>query len=184
MIKKRNEVNELSKFVENRDMLIDTLKEGKINKIQYIEACYEFLKVENMKPFKINVDSIEKSLYNYQYYNTLAKYTLMKCEECRFRDSTKSRELYEYAQDYYAKKDKETLNLLELINYKNVSAYFLKMNSEVLEGELFEITIDNYDKAVFHSKDKRILNRLKKNGVFDEEAKLSIIDKYVNTKYA
>ena len=184
MIKIINEVELLNRFIANRDKLIDMLKNGELNKVEYIESCYDYLKDEKMEPFKVNIDSVEKSLYNYQYYNTLAKYTLMKCEDCRYRDSERSRELYEIAQDYYSEKDKETMCLLELINYKNVDSYFLKMNSEVLEGELYEITIDNYDKAVFHSKDKRILNRLKKNGVFKNEPQKSIIDEYVNTKYA
>lgn len=180
----KNEVEILNRFLENRDKLIDMLKDGKITKTEYIEACFEFLQTEEMKPFKTNVDSIEKSMFNYQYYNTLAKYSLMKCEDYRYKDSKKSMKFYDIGQNYYNAKDRETMKLLELIEYKNVCSYYVNIDSDTLKGELFEIILLNYDRAVFHSKDKRILNRLKKNGVFDSEPRVSIIDKYVNTKYA
>ncbi len=57
------------------------------------------------------------------------------------------------------------------------------MNSKALEGELFEIVLKDYEKVIFHTRDKLILNRLKKNGCFIDGIRDSLIDEYINEKY-
>lgn len=173
-----------NKFFDNRDSLILKFNEGDINKSEYIRLNVEFMKEIDVKPFK-KVDSYEKGIFNYQYYNMLAKYYFMEADELK-----KNSELSKYIQSfidegtyYYKLKDNTTLQLLKLIKFRNVEAYFIKVNSESLDGKLFEINLKDFDKSILHSKSYKILNLLKTKGVFLDEVKKSLIDEYVNEKY-
>jgi S-adenosylmethionine:diacylglycerol 3-amino-3-carboxypropyl transferase len=64
-----------------------------------------------------------------------------------------------------------------------VEAYFIKMESSILEGKLYEIVLKNYEYAVLHSKSIWLLDVLKKEGVFLEKKQKSVIDYYVNQRY-
>lgn len=137
-----------------------------------------------MKPF-LRIDSYEMGMYNYQYYNVLAKYYNMLANEVK--NTRKHGRYYNYyynkGNNYYQEKDKATIALLEFLDYKGVEAYFINMNSKSLQNELFEVVLLNYDEAIFHSKSIRLLETLKKKGVFKKGLKDSIIDGYINEKY-
>lgn len=84
---------------------------------------------------------------------------------------------------FYQKKDFSIIKLLEFLEFDNVEAYYIKMNSKSLDNKLYEIVLKDYDYAVFHSKSKWLMQDLKKAGVFKDEKKDSVIDEYINEKY-
>ncbi len=57
------------------------------------------------------------------------------------------------------------------------------MESTNLEGKLYEIVLSDFEYAVLHSKSLWLLDVLKKENVFSEKRKKSVIDYYVNSKY-
>ena len=69
------------------------------------------------------------------------------------------------------------------MHFENVDAYFIKMESSALEGKLYEIVLSDYEYAVLHSKSIWLLEVLKKENVFSDKKKKSVIDYYVNSKY-
>ena len=89
---------------------------------------------------------------------------------------------YEQSNYFYNKKDKATLKVLKMIDYKNVNAYFIKIRSHYLKGKLFEIVLNDYD-MILHSTSLLILENLRNECVFYEESRQSLIDNYVNTRY-
>ena len=124
----------------------------------------------NIKPFR-KIDSVEKGLFNYQYYNALAKDAMTVAGR---HDSE--------AGFYYREKDKATLSILRLLDYQNVSAYYIKVRSSYLKGKIYEIVLKDYN-TIMHSKNNFILESLKQAGVFLEGMRISIIDGYINQKY-
>ncbi|WP_019228027.1 DUF6648 family protein [Sedimentibacter sp. B4] len=171
-------------FFEHRDMLIIQHMNGDISKKEYLDLNYRYMLEKNIKPFQ-RIDSFEKGMYNYQYYNMLAKYHRMIAQE--IKDKGKHISFYskylEEADYYYNEKDKTSFRLLRYLHYENVESYFIKMESSALEGKLYEIVLKDYEYAVLHSKSLWLLDVLKKENVFLAERKKSVIDYYVNQKY-
>ena len=121
-------------------------------------------------------------MYNYQYYNILAKYYNMKVLE----EIDKRKEDYfhrDMRNNYYNEKDKVTMDILKLLNFQDIEAYFIEMESDGLDDQIFEIVLLNYEKAVFHSKSFWLLKKLKEKNVFIREKKKSIINEYINERY-
>ena len=106
-----------------------------------------------------------------------------------------------FAVQYYYEKDKATMTILKLLDYKNIDAYFVKVRSRKLKNKLFEIVIrdpdvlmeintlslrydgmESYD-LVLHSKNRIILKGLRSNGVFRDEKIKSLTDSYINQIY-
>jgi hypothetical protein len=159
----KKEVNIFDEFFEHRDSLIVQYKNGDITKKEYIEENHKYILGMKIKPFR-RIDSYEKGMYNYQYYNMMAKYyNLLAKEE---KNNSKHFSYYKkYLEDcnyFYNEKDKTTFRL------KNI---------------LYEIVLEDYEYAVLHSKSIWILNVLKKEGVFLEKERKSVIDYYVNEEY-
>jgi hypothetical protein len=171
-------------FFEHRDMLIIQHMNGDINKKEYLELNYNYILEKNIKPFQ-RIDSFEKGMYNYQFYNMMAKYHKMIAQE--IKDKGKHISFYnKYLQEadyFYNEKDKTSFRLLRFLHYENVEAYFIKMESSTLEGKLYEIVLKDYEYAVLHSKCLWLLDVLRKEKVFIDGKKKSVIDYYVNQKY-
>ncbi len=168
-------------FLKTRNQIIDSYTDGEMSKKEFIIKNFEFLKELNIKPFKI-IDSYEKGMYNYQYYNILAKYYNMKVLE----EMDKRKEDYfhrDMRNNYYNEKDKVTMDILKLLNFQDIEAYFIEMESDGLDDQIFEIVLLNYEKAVFHSKSFWLLKKLKEKNVFIREKKKSIINEYINERY-
>ncbi|MDF2676951.1 MAG: hypothetical protein K0Q97_1265 [Bacillota bacterium] len=171
-------------FFEHRDMLIIQHMNGDINKKEYLELNYNYMLEKSVKPFE-RIDSFEKGMYNYQYFNMMAKYHRMVAQDIKEKGkhiSFYSKYLQE-ADYYYNEKDKTSFRLLRFLQYDNVEAYFIKMESVLLEGKLYEIVLKDFEFAVLHSKSIWLLEVLKKEKVFLEGRKKSVIDYYVNEKY-
>lgn len=171
-------------FFENRSTLIIQFREGEISKKQFLEQNYELVRKMNLRPF-LRIDSYEMGMYNYQYYNVLAKYFTMLANDVK--DTKKHQRYYNYyynkGNNYYHEKDKAAMDIIEFLEYKGIESYFINLNSKSLNGKLYEIVLVNYEEAVFHSKSLPLLKRLKENGVFEEGQKTSIIDGYINETY-
>ena len=86
------------------------------------------------------------------------------------------------ADYYYNKKDQATLKVIELLNYKGISAYPIYVKSKALKNKLFEIVIDDYN-MILHSTNEIILKRLREEHIFCEEIRKSVIDNYINQRY-
>lgn len=171
-------------FFDNRSSLIIQYANGDISKKEFLEYNFDFVQEMNVKPFT-KVDSYEKGMYNYQYYNVLAKYYNMLAKD--IRRSRKHDKYYTYyknmANEYYQEKDRATLQLLRYLEFKNVEAYFIQVESRFLQDKLYEIVLLDYKEAIFHSKSYWLLKILKKEGVFIEGKKKSLIDEYINERY-
>lgn len=171
-------------FFEHRSALITQYENGDITKREFLEYNYDFVRRMNVKPF-MRVDSFEKGMYNYQYYNVLAKYFRMLAKEVK---SSRKHQRY-YVQylnkgnNYYHEKDKSALALLKLIDFEGVEAYFIKCESKGLKDKLYEILLLDYKEAIFHSKAIWLLDILKEEGVFSEKRRISVIDEYINETY-
>ncbi len=184
MINKELSDEEIRKFFKNRDDLIIGHMEGKIDKKSFLELNYKYIHENKIKPF-LTIDSFEKGMHNYQYFNVMAKYNKMKVQDAKFERKNKNF-YFNYENEvkhYYHEKDMTTFRLLRFISYKNVDAYYISMESEALEGKLYEIVLKDFEFAVLHSQSEWLLEVLRKNKVFDERIRKSVIDYYVNQKY-
>lgn len=171
-------------FFKKRSKIIKSLENKEISKKEFLEDNYNLVRRSSIAPF-LRIDAYEKGMYNYQYYNVLAKYYNMLAHEAKdFRKNKKHYNDYlNKSNNFYNEKDKSTLELLKYLNFKGVEAYYIEMESDRLRGELFEIALLNYDEAIFHSKAKWLLDILRENGVFIEKSRKSLIDHYINERY-
>ena len=168
-------------FLSRRNSIIGDYTEGDMSKKEFLENNYNFLKELNIKPFK-KIDSFEKGMYNYQYYNVMAKYYNMKTLE-EGLDKRAFNTCRDLKSSYYYEKDKATLDLLDFLDYEGLEAYFIDMESDFLNDQIFEIVLLNYEKAILHSKSNWILKKLRDREVFSREKRKSVIDDYINEKY-
>jgi hypothetical protein len=172
------------KFFDDRSSLIVQFKTGKITKKQFLEDNYQLVQKMNLRPF-LRIDNYEMGMYNYQYYNVLAKYFTSMAKE--IQNTKKHQRYYNYylnkGNNYYHEKDKAALNLLEFLEFKGIEAYYIKVASRSLNNKLYEIVLLNYKEAIFHSKSITMLKVLKEKGVFQDGQKVSVIDEYINETY-
>jgi hypothetical protein len=150
-----------------------------MTKREYLNRNFDAVLAVNIKPFK-NVDTVDKGLFNYQYYNAMAKDAHM--ESYGFDDREMGRLYNEKSNYYYSKKDRATMRVLELKDFCGVRAYFVKVRSKELKNKLIEIVIDDYN-MILHSTSAAVLSRLKEEGAFEDGVKRSLIDEYINHRY-
>lgn len=172
--------DQIRTLCDKRLELICKLELGEISKEAFIIENYEMMAPYQKVSF--DVTSIEEGVIKYHYFNTMAKKRMIDADAYEFRDPRTYMYLKNRAFDYYLKKDKISLNMLEFVDYKGVEAYFIHMNSRTLEGQIYEIRFSDYEKVVLHSKDRKILYKLKEANCFIEERMASVIEEYVNTK--
>ena len=173
---------QLETFFKKRNDLIFELSEGKIDKISFLEKNYELIQNLNMKPL-LNISTLEEGMYNYQYYNILAK--LFKQKSILYSNNKKKQKKYNEnlmkSNNYYAEKDKYLLRMIDFLDENSTEAYFIDMNSKRLNNSLFEIVVKDVEFAIFHSMNIEILQKLKEKNIFVNEIRISKIDDYVNT---
>lgn len=170
------EMKLLNKFIGMRNKLIDELDCGKIDKKKFLFENYMLLTRLNIKPFA-QANTIEKCVYNYQYYNILAKYAkafpMKKSQKGSFNE----------VNHYYNEKDKTILSLLQNKNVGRVLAYPIKLNSLSLNNRLIEIILLDHEKLILHSKSEEIKKMLIDNNSYENKPRLSVINSYVNNSY-
>lgn len=171
-------------FIQRRTFLIESYEQGKIDKKEFLLMNINDLHTRNMKPFLI-IDKMEKAIFNYQYYNAMAKHYLMLAKEVKFNKKEKRKycNYLSLADKYYNLKDQTILNTLEFTRFKDIDAYFIRCKSKELENKLFEIVFINESQVIFHSKSKEILQILINNSVFSQHIRTSLIESYINDKY-
>ncbi|MDR1537712.1 MAG: hypothetical protein LBU32_06905 [Clostridiales bacterium] len=170
-------LNQIQKYFRYRQGLIDQYVKGDMSKREYLAKNLDAVLSLRKDPF-INADTLEKGLFNYQYFNALAKEA--KASEPGERPGEPVG--WRRSDYYYEKKDKATLNVLKILGYKGVAAYFIRVRSPHLKGRLFEIIIEEYQ-MILHSANPLILKMLRDEGAFIEETRESVIDGYINQKY-
>ncbi len=174
-------LNKFDQFLQNRQSLIEQYKKGDLTKEEFIEANYVYINSSGIKPFK-KIDNVKKAVFNYQYYNTIAKYYQKRAHELSSRYQSRE-DFLELANHFYNKKDQVTEKLLKLLDFVGVKAYFVKVNSPNLKKKLFEIVLKDYENLILHSKSEVILNLLIRENVFSNEVRKSLVDNYINQKY-
>jgi len=173
-------MNRIQKFFRYRQGLIDQYLKGDMTKKEYLEANFDAVYYNDFGPFH-KIDTVEKALYNYQYYNAMAK--RMKSISTSASMDYERRKLYmERSNNYYKSKDYATMKVLELLNYKGIKAYPITVKSRFLKGRLIEIVIDEYS-MILHTANETIRKRLIYENVFSGEKRKSLIDGYINQKY-
>ncbi len=173
-------MNAIQKYFKYRQSLIDQYAKGDMTKREYLERNYEAVVYGDIQPFR-NIDTVEKALFNYQYYNALAK-QMKSVSTTKDLDYELKQDYREKSNYYYSKKDRATLAALRMLDFHGVEAYFIKIRSKFLKGKLFEINIPE-EEIILHSTSPLILKCLREEGVFQEESKKSLIDDYVNRRY-
>lgn len=178
------EKKKLDLFEEWRIESIDLLSDKKIDKDEFLVRNYKFLIELELKPFS-NIRMLEEAIYNYQYYNIMAKFANTRAFQ--FQNSPKKRKLYTRLindrENFYYLKDLATEALIKIVGFENIESYFIKLKSKRLTGNIFEIYVKSCDKLILHSKNKKILNNLRLENAFSEELRESLIDSYVNRSY-
>ena len=173
---------QLEVFFKKRNDLISELSQGKIDKISFLEKNYELIQNLNMKPL-LNISSLEEGMYNYQYYNILAKFFNQKSQ--LYSNNKKKQKKYNEnlmkSNNYYAEKDKYLFRMIDFLDKDSSEAYFIDMNSKRLNNSLFEIVVKDVEFAIFHSMNEKILEKLYEKNIFVNETRISKIDDYVNT---
>ncbi len=169
------------KFLQNRQSLIDQYTKGDLSKDEFIEENYKCINALGIKPFQM-VDNVKKAIYNYQYYNVLAKYYQKKAHDLNRRIEARN-DYLSMADDFYFKKDKSTEKLLKILDFTGIEAYFVKAKSPNLKKKLFEIVLKDYDNVILHSKSERLRQLLTEEKVLVNEERESLIDGYINQKY-
>lgn len=185
MLRRKVPEDVFDRFFQHRNSLFIQFNNGDITKREFIEEHYYFIQKLNLKPFKHRIDSFEKGIYNYQYYNMVAKYCYMKSKDKKLMEKHPqvARKYKQKAGYYYNQKDWSTLKLLEHLDFQNVEAYFIKVKSKALKDKLYEIVVKDFKDVVLHSKNVSMLKRLRDEGVFEEVVRKSLIDDYINQKY-
>ncbi len=175
MMQSANEL--LSTFIARRTALIEKLVDGKLNKRSFLDANYELTKL--MRPY-VDPDTPEECLYNYHYYNALAK-----VEKTRARLSSRVRfakRFEDAARNYYCEKDKATMRMLDFFSSEIVHAYFVKTSSHLLHGKLVEILFP-MPYVIFHTCDRKIIKRLRDEKILRNIPLESAISTYINALY-
>ena len=153
-------VNAIEKYFRYRQALIDQYAKGDMTKRESLQANYEAVVYnDNAKAKEKKQASTIKDLS----YEEKKDYI----DSCNY---------------YYGRKDKATLKVLQLMDYKGVEAYFINVRSKELKGKLFEIILTDYN-MILHSTNTLILKNLREEGVFSETVKKSLIDGYINQRY-
>lgn len=173
-------MNALQRYFDYRQALIDQYVKGDLTKKEYLNRNLDAVLALKDEPFK-NVDTVDKGLFNYQFFNALAKDASMEAKRYRYKEYA---DIYEEQMNYYYdKKDGATMRILQLLNYCGVRAYFIKVRSRELKHKLFEIVLDDREGMILHSTSDVILKRLREENCFSEGEKKSLIDYYINHKY-
>ena len=169
------------RFFSHRNKLIENLDNKEIDKKDFIKENYELIYKIDMKPFA-NPNNYEKCMYNYQYYNILAKYFYNLSKKKGV--NVKKQKLYkDKSRNYYNEKDKSIKNIIKILDKNDIEAYYVKSISKKLNEKLVEIHIKSFEKSILHTLNNEIINSLKEKGVFEDEIRKSIIDEYINMDY-
>ncbi|MFM1524645.1 MULTISPECIES: DUF6648 family protein [Helcococcus] len=175
-----SENDKLNKFIKLRNKYIDLLNLKKINKSEFNHNNNEIFSKINLRPFTV-LDSFNKALYNYNYYNTKAKLALEEFKLYRNSKNLKKAKLAENAKlnNYYLK-DQAIIAMIELEESSKIEAYYVIMHSKNLKDQIFEIYFKEREKVILHTKNEIVKKLLISKRCFKEDIRQSLIDSYIN----
>ena len=175
------EKSRLKSFIEERNQVIQGLENSEYDKEKFLEKNLKIVNTHHMSPF-LEIKTLEQGLYNYHYYNCLAKKYCQLARNCKNNKKglKRRREEENRRNNYYYEKDKVISRILDLVEGHRLKAYYIKCYSRRLKGSLIEIVIEDVDYAVFHSLNPNIVRKLEKKGIVVESEQESIIDEYIN----
>ena len=75
------------------------------------------------------------------------------------------------------------MKILDILDYRGVTAYYISVRSKELKNKLFEIVLKDHNNTILHSTSELIKKRLIDEGVFESGTKKSLIDYYINHRY-
>ncbi len=167
---------DLKSFESKRLALLTRLESGKIDKPAFLlESMELFDGVMYSEPDKIS--SVEEGVFYYYYYNTYAKYYMIKNRgELGSLSATISNEYYEI-------KESVLIKTLELLDDSELDAYYVDTNSLKLKNRLVEIVVPSSEKLIFHTMKPKTIAWLKRKNLLTSEIRKSKINSYVNAKY-
>ncbi len=177
-----NAHDKLKAFEAHRTLLIGRLEKGEIDKTSFIQFNHEYFDQTDHEPCE-DAPSVEQCLYNYQYYNTQAKYAKMQSMLLKYKDPFVAVDFRKQAEKIYRIKERVTEEMIEICKGQDIEAYYIKISSKSLKGKIFEIVFKELDQVILHSMDERVKKRLIKMNCFDNRVKKSIIDEYINSLY-
>lgn len=172
----------IDNFLKRRSELIRSYEAGEMTKKDFLIKNFDLSNQSNIRPFT-RVDSFEKGLFNYQYYNCLAKYYHALGQKARGKSNRAYCRWLSLSDKYYQLKDRAALALLELEDFEGVEAYYVYTDSRALSNRLFEVVMVEREEAIFHSVASWLAQVLKDRGVFKSETRHSLIEIYINDTY-
>lgn len=171
----------LETFLKKRAELIRALSSGGLDKTAFLEANEALVQGLNLKPFG-QMKTYEEALFNYQYYNLLAKKAQKQVQDYIKTGRKPSKHLVR-VQGYYTAKDRATAAIIDMLPDEKIKAYALKTRSRRLNQRLIEIVAEEREYAIFHSMNAGIKKSLIERGCFEETCQDSKISDYVNAFY-
>lgn len=176
----KTEKHKLDKFIYLRNKYIDMLENKDITKYEFNHLNNQIFQNINLRPFTV-LDSFEKALYNYNYYNSRAKICLEECNKYKNLGNHRKAKIADNNKiNNYYHKDNSIISMLGFENQSDVKAYYVHMNSKNLAEQIFEIHFEKRDRVILHTKNKTIKDLLLKNNCFMNEVKESLISEYIN----
>ncbi|WP_297376151.1 DUF6648 family protein [uncultured Helcococcus sp.] len=176
----KSEKDKLDRFIELRNLYIDLLENKSINKQEFNHKNNEIFQLINLRPFVV-LDSFEKALYNYNYYNSKAKLDMENYNRHRnSKNNRKARIALNNCSNNYCLKDDSVMAMISLESPQYIDAYYINMQSKKLADQIFEINFTNKYRIILHTKNIKIKNTLEAMGCFDEKYRDSLIASYVN----
>lgn len=176
-----SEKEKLNKFIELRNKYIDMLDNKIISKSEFNHLNNEIFSKINLRPFTV-LDSFDKALYNYNYYNSKAKMYLEEYNKYKMNGNNKRAKLaYNNVQNNYYHKDISIEAMLKLENAKFINAYFVDIKSKRLNSKLYEIYFSNKERVILHTQNENIKKILIQMKCFESEKKDSLIKSYINS---
>lgn len=173
----------LEKFINLRNQYIDLLVEKKITKLEFNMLNNEIYYKINLRPFVV-LDSFNKALFNYNYFNSKAKIYLEDSKKYKNSKNVRDQKRYKLAENNkincYHHKDKSIIAMINLEKPEKIIAYNIKLHSKNLSNEIFEIYFMNKEKIILHTKNSEIKKLLISLNIFEEKERESLISSYIN----
>ncbi len=170
--------DKLKQVLLERNRLIDQLDRCRMTKQEFHQANYQILQRWQMKPYPTIV-SMEQGIYNYQYYNTMAKEYQRRATQVGAKGKPRIEQLI---RNYFTLKDECIHQMLSLTINEPVECYFINTESSLLRNRLLEIVYLNREKVILHTVNPRIIQKVKRMDLFIPEVRISRIHSYINAQ--
>lgn len=174
-----SEEKKLEEFIDLRTKYIEMLDNKLITKSEFNHKNNEIFYKINLRPFTV-LDSFNKALYNYNYYNSKAKLFLEEEKRLNNQNKKRAKIAQNNKNNCYYHKDLSIIAMLNLEDSDNIEAYYIDMHSKSLNQQIFEIFFKDKEKIILHTKNDKIKNILIEKNIFLFEVRVSLIETYIN----